>query len=109
MGGGGELAPACRYRVAVDQPGTRFALPEVMLGILPAWGGVMRLPRLVGPTAALDMLLTAASTSPMRLARRPPPPRPASRHSGAPGGPPRLPPPAPRTRPPPSPRAPKEP
>jgi len=58
MGGGVELAIACRYRIAVDQPGTRFALPEVMLGILPAWGGVMRLPRLVGPTAALDMLLT---------------------------------------------------
>src|SRR5882672_11306765 len=58
MGGGVELALACRYRIAVDQPGTRFALPEVMLGILPAWGGVMRLPRLVGPTAALDMLLT---------------------------------------------------
>src|SRR6266704_2114391 len=59
MGGGVELALACRYRVAVDQPGTRFALPEVMLGILPAWGGVKRLPRLVGPTAALDMLLAA--------------------------------------------------
>ncbi|MGB5079635.1 MAG: enoyl-CoA hydratase-related protein, partial [Burkholderiales bacterium] len=58
MGGGVELALACRYRIAVDQPGTRFALPEVMLGILPAWGGVMRLPRRVGPTAALDMLLT---------------------------------------------------
>ncbi|HYS76372.1 MAG TPA: enoyl-CoA hydratase-related protein, partial [Burkholderiales bacterium] len=56
MGGGVELALACRYRVAVDQPGTRFALPEVMLGILPGWGGVKRLPRLVGPTAALDML-----------------------------------------------------
>ena len=40
LGGGLELALACRYRVAVDQPGTRFALPEVMLGILPGWGGV---------------------------------------------------------------------
>ena len=53
MGGGVELALACRYRVAVDQPGTRFALPEVMLGIMPAWGGVMRLPRLIGPSAAV--------------------------------------------------------
>ena len=58
MGGGLELALACRYRVAVDDPRTRLALPEVMLGILPAWGGVMRLPRLVGPAAALDMLMT---------------------------------------------------
>ena len=58
MGGGLELALACRYRVAVDDPKTRMALPEVMLGILPGWGGVMRLPRLVGPVAALDMLLT---------------------------------------------------
>ena len=58
MGGGLELALACRYRVAVDDPKTRMALPEVMLGILPAWGGVKRLPRLVGPAAALDMLMT---------------------------------------------------
>ena len=69
MGGGVELALACRYRIAVDQPGTRFALPEVMLGILPAWGGVMRLPRLVGPTAALDMLLTGRAVD-ARRARR---------------------------------------
>jgi len=69
MGGGVELAIACRYRVAVDQPGTRFALPEVMLGILPAWGGVMRLPRLIGPAAALDMLLTGRSVD-ARRARR---------------------------------------
>ena len=58
MGGGLELALACRYRVALDDPKTRFAFPEVMLGILPAWGGVKYLPKLIGPTAALDMLLT---------------------------------------------------
>ena len=58
MGGGLELALACRYRVAVDEPGTRLALPEVMLGIVPGWGGMLRLPRLVGPAAALDMMLT---------------------------------------------------
>src|SRR5258706_1747260 len=69
MGGGVELALACRYRVAVDQPGTRFALPEVMLGILPAWGGVKRLPRLVGPTAGLDMLLTGRAVD-VRRAKR---------------------------------------
>jgi len=69
MGGGLELALACRYRIAVDQPGTRLALPEVMLGILPGWGGVMRLPRLVGPTAALDMLLSGRAVD-ARRARR---------------------------------------
>ena len=61
MGGGVELALACRYRVALDDPKTRFALPEVMLGILPAWGGIKYLPKLVGPTAALDMLLSGRS------------------------------------------------
>jgi 3-hydroxyacyl-CoA dehydrogenase / enoyl-CoA hydratase / 3-hydroxybutyryl-CoA epimerase len=69
MGGGLELALACRYRVAVDQPGTRLALPEVMLGILPGWGGVKRLPRLVGPGAALDMLMTGRAVD-ARRARR---------------------------------------
>ncbi|MBA3904134.1 MAG: crotonase, partial [Rhodocyclaceae bacterium] len=58
MGGGLELALACRYRVTVDEPGTRLALPEVMLGIVPGWGGMLRLPRLIGPAAALDMMLT---------------------------------------------------
>jgi 3-hydroxyacyl-CoA dehydrogenase / enoyl-CoA hydratase / 3-hydroxybutyryl-CoA epimerase len=69
MGGGLELALACRYRVAVDEPGTRFALPEVMLGILPGWGGVMRLPRLVGPNAALDMMMTGRSVDARRAKR----------------------------------------
>ncbi len=58
LGGGLELALACRYRVVVDDPGTRLGLPEVMLGIVPGWGGIRRLPRLIGAPAALDMLLT---------------------------------------------------
>jgi 3-hydroxyacyl-CoA dehydrogenase/enoyl-CoA hydratase/3-hydroxybutyryl-CoA epimerase len=69
MGGGLELALACRYRIAVDEPGTRFALPEVMLGILPGWGGVMRLPRVVGPQAALDMMMTGRSVDARRAKR----------------------------------------
>ena len=69
MGGGVELALACRYRVAVDAPGTRFSLPEVMLGILPGWGGVKRLPRLVGPAAALDMLMTGRTVDARRAKR----------------------------------------
>lgn len=58
MGGGLELALACRYRIVVDEPGTKLALPEVMLGIVPGWGGMKRLPALIGPAAALDMMLT---------------------------------------------------
>lgn len=69
MGGGVEMSLACRYRVALDDPKTRFALPEVMLGILPAWHGVQWLPRLVGPAAALDMLLTGRSVDARRAKR----------------------------------------
>ena len=58
MGGGLELALACRYRVADDGPKTRMALPEVMIGITPGWGGARRMPRLIGPAAALDLMLT---------------------------------------------------
>ena len=58
LGGGLELALACRYRLVVDEPATRLALPEVMLGIYPAWGGMLRLPQLIGPAAALDLMLT---------------------------------------------------
>ncbi len=58
LGGGMELALACRYRVVVDEPSTRLGLPEVMLGIVPGWGGMKRLPRLAGAPAALDLLLT---------------------------------------------------
>lgn len=58
VGGGTELALACRHIVAVDEPGTRFALPEVLLGIVPGWGGMLRLPQRIGAPAALDMMLT---------------------------------------------------
>jgi 3-hydroxyacyl-CoA dehydrogenase/enoyl-CoA hydratase/3-hydroxybutyryl-CoA epimerase len=69
MGGGLELALACRYRVALDDPKTRFAFPEVMLGIWPFWHGLMWLPKLVGPTAALDMLLTGKAVDARRAKR----------------------------------------
>lgn len=58
MGGGLELALACRHRLADDGRETRLALPEVMLGIVPGWGGARRLPALIGPAAALDLMLT---------------------------------------------------
>jgi len=69
LGGGLELALACRYRVVVDEPPTRLGLPEVMLGIVPGWGGIRRLPRLVGAPAALDLLLTG-KTIDARKAKR---------------------------------------
>ncbi len=58
LGGGLELALACRYRIAADSPKPVIGLPEVKLGIFPAWGGLMRLPRLIGPQTALNMMLT---------------------------------------------------
>jgi 3-hydroxyacyl-CoA dehydrogenase / enoyl-CoA hydratase / 3-hydroxybutyryl-CoA epimerase len=58
LGGGFELALACDYRVASIDPATKLGLPETTLGILPAWGGSTRLPRLVGLPAALDAILT---------------------------------------------------
>ncbi len=58
LGGGLEFALACRHRIARDDAETRLGLPEVKLGLLPAWGGTQRLPELVGLAAALPMLLT---------------------------------------------------
>ncbi len=58
LGGGLEIALACRYRIATDHPKTVLALPEVQLGLLPGAGGTQRLPRTVGLQAALDMILT---------------------------------------------------
>jgi 3-hydroxyacyl-CoA dehydrogenase/enoyl-CoA hydratase/3-hydroxybutyryl-CoA epimerase len=69
MGGGTELALACRYRIAVDEPGTRIALPEVMLGIVPGWGGMLRLPQVIGPAAALDMMLSGRALDAKRAKR----------------------------------------
>jgi 3-hydroxyacyl-CoA dehydrogenase/enoyl-CoA hydratase/3-hydroxybutyryl-CoA epimerase len=63
MGGGTELALACRHRVASNDPSTRIALPEIKLGIYPGWGGSVRLPRLVGAPAAMDLMLTGRTLS----------------------------------------------
>jgi 3-hydroxyacyl-CoA dehydrogenase / enoyl-CoA hydratase / 3-hydroxybutyryl-CoA epimerase len=56
-GGGYEVALACDYRVASDEPATRIGLPETSLGLLPAWGGCTRLARLVGPEKAAEAIL----------------------------------------------------
>ncbi|MBS0381967.1 MAG: enoyl-CoA hydratase/isomerase family protein, partial [Proteobacteria bacterium] len=63
MGGGTELALACRMRIAARAPETRIALPEVQLGIHPGWGGTARLPRLIGAPKALSMMLTGRAAS----------------------------------------------
>ncbi|MFI4887906.1 MAG: 3-hydroxyacyl-CoA dehydrogenase NAD-binding domain-containing protein [Burkholderiales bacterium] len=69
LGGGLELALACRYRIVVDEPSTRLGLPEVMLGIVPGWGGIKRLPKLIGAPAALDLLLTGKTVDARRAKR----------------------------------------
>jgi 3-hydroxyacyl-CoA dehydrogenase/enoyl-CoA hydratase/3-hydroxybutyryl-CoA epimerase len=66
MGGGTELILACHQRIAADDEKTRIALPEVMLGIHPGWGGTARLPRLIGATDALPLMLTGKSLSARR-------------------------------------------
>jgi 3-hydroxyacyl-CoA dehydrogenase/enoyl-CoA hydratase/3-hydroxybutyryl-CoA epimerase len=58
LGAGAELALACSYRLASASPRTRIGLPEVQLGIVPALGGTVRLPRLIGVRAALDLVVT---------------------------------------------------
>ncbi|WP_455208077.1 3-hydroxyacyl-CoA dehydrogenase NAD-binding domain-containing protein [Kaarinaea lacus] len=63
MGGGYELALACRYRIALDDPGTKLGLPEIKLGIHPGFGGVMRLPLLIGAPAAMDIMLSGRAVS----------------------------------------------
>jgi len=56
LGGGCELALACDFRVAADN--AKLGQPEILLGIIPGMGGTQRLPRLVGPAKAKDLILT---------------------------------------------------
>lgn len=56
LGGGCELALACHLRIASDN--ARFGLPEVKLGIIPGYGGTLRLPRIVGKGRALELMLS---------------------------------------------------
>lgn len=67
LGGGFEMALACQLRVAADDPSISIGLPEVKLGLIPAWGGSTRLPRLIGLRRALGILL-AGKTMPPRKA-----------------------------------------
>ena len=61
LGGGCEFSLACDYRICTDDPSTRIGLPEVQLGIIPGFGGCVRLPRVIGIQAALDIILAGKS------------------------------------------------
>ncbi|MGE5445386.1 MAG: 3-hydroxyacyl-CoA dehydrogenase NAD-binding domain-containing protein, partial [Ignavibacteriales bacterium] len=69
LGGGLEIALACKYRIATDDPKTVLGLPEVQLGLIPGAGGTQRLPRLLGIAQALDMILTGKSVDSKRAKR----------------------------------------
>ncbi len=64
VGGGLELALACRYRLATDHPATKFAFPEVLLGLLPALGGTQRATNLIGVQKALEIIMTGKNVYP---------------------------------------------
>ena len=63
MGGGTELALACDYRVALDDGATRIGLPEVKLGIHPAYGGLVRTTAMMSPLHALEIMLSGRALS----------------------------------------------
>ena len=69
LGGGLELALACRYRIASTEPDTRLGFPEVRLGIFPGFGGSVRSTRLMGHLAAMELMLSGRSLHP-RAAQR---------------------------------------
>jgi 3-hydroxyacyl-CoA dehydrogenase/enoyl-CoA hydratase/3-hydroxybutyryl-CoA epimerase len=69
MGGGTEIALASTWRVASDHESTKIGLPETKLGIIPAWGGSTRLPRLVGIEQALDVILAGKNVYPKKALR----------------------------------------
>jgi len=63
LGGGYEVCLACDYRIASPDKATKIGLPETQLGILPAWGGSTRLPRLIGLPRALDIVLAGKTVA----------------------------------------------
>ena len=69
VGGGLEFALACSFRVATDDRATQLGFPEVQLGIVPAWGGTQRAPRLIGLQQALQLILTSRLVSGSRAKR----------------------------------------
>ncbi len=69
LGGGLEIALACDYRVATSAETTLLGFPEVKLGLLPGWGGTVRLPRLIGPGPAVEMIAAGETMSGAAAAR----------------------------------------
>lgn len=69
LGGGLELALACRYRIAEESAKTRLGLPEVKLGIHPGWGGTVRLPRLIGGIEGMNMVLSGHTVDARKAAK----------------------------------------
>lgn len=69
LGGGLELTLACDARIASDAEVTRLGLPETQIGLIPAWGGSTRLPRLLGLPAALEMIVSGKQVKPSAAKR----------------------------------------
>jgi 3-hydroxyacyl-CoA dehydrogenase/enoyl-CoA hydratase/3-hydroxybutyryl-CoA epimerase len=69
LGGGLELALACRQRLVTDDARTQLGVPEVRWGLLPGAGGTQRLPRLAGLAPAMDLLLSGRSVAPAEAVR----------------------------------------
>ncbi len=69
LGGGCELILACDYRMASDDGSTRIGLPEVKLGIIPGFGGCVRMPRMIGLQASLDIILAGKAIDANRALR----------------------------------------
>ena len=69
VGGGLEMTLACDHRIASDSDHTRLGLPEVLLGLIPGWGGSTRLPRMIGLAKALGLILTGKLLKPEQAKR----------------------------------------
>ncbi len=68
MGGGTELVLAMDERIASNNPQTKIVLPETKVGLIPAWGGTQRLPRLIGAHPAVEMICSGEGVDPNKAA-----------------------------------------
>ncbi|MCI0456852.1 MAG: 3-hydroxyacyl-CoA dehydrogenase NAD-binding domain-containing protein [Gemmataceae bacterium] len=66
MGGGLEIALGCDYRLAGSHPKCEIGLPEVKVGLIPGWGGTQRLPRLIGPALAAELICAGEAVNAQR-------------------------------------------